>query len=124
MLNYKKYFFSIFMSTYLMGNNIKIDLQYNFRLWLNIGLVIFIITTITTLITLKFTVFKKSKEYKKYFNNVYYDLVKYLLIEFFLISIEAINTGNVVVTDSLGRIAAVHCALLVFSAIKGPLGIN
>jgi len=112
------------MYDYLMGNYLKIDLQYNFRLWINLGLVIFIATTIITLAVLKFTVYKHSEEYQKYYSSVYHDFVKYMLIEFFLVSIEAINTGNVIVTDSLGRIAVIQAALLVFSGIKGPLGIS
>jgi len=85
-----------------------------------IGFAVIFISIILTI--LKFTVKKKDKEYKKYYNGIYYDLTKYLFIEGFLILFETIDNGKFNISNSIGRIGAVHLGLLIFYALKGLLG--
>lgn len=107
-----------------MGNYIEFYIGTDFKNLINIGLAVFIITTIFLLTTLKNTTYKDSVAYQKYYVSVYHDFVKYVLIEFFLIALESFNTGTIIITNSLGRMAVIQAALLVFSAIKHPLGID
>ena len=92
---------------------LKID-KYN----LNIILFIGIILTSVILVTLRFTKYKDKKKYKKFFNHFYYDFVKYLLIESFLVTFESINEGKYYLTSALGRISIVQFALLIFHIFK------
>ena len=107
-----------------MENYIKFYVGTDFKNLINIGLAIFIISTIFILTSLKNTKYKDSESFKKYYISVYHDFVKYLLIEFFLIALESFNAGTLIITDSIGRIAVIQAALLIFSAIKHPLGIG
>jgi hypothetical protein len=83
-----------------------------------IGFTVIIIHLILTIV--RFTFKKRDKKYKKYYNRLFYDLIKYLFIEVFLILFETIESGKYNVSNSIGRIGAVHLGLIVFYAIKGP----
>ena len=107
-----------------MINYIQFYIEDNFKNLINIGLVVFILTIIFFLTTLKNTTYKKSVAYQKYYISVYHDFIKFVLIEFFLIALESFNTGKIIITNSLGRLAVIQVALLIFSAIKHPLGID
>jgi len=84
-----------------------------------IGLTVIFISLILTIF--KFTIKKKDKNYKKYYNGLYYDLTKYLFIEGFLVIFESIENGKYNVSNSIGRIGAVHLGLIIFYAVKGLL---
>jgi len=107
-----------------MNSIIELNIENQNKYLINLGLIIFIVGTVALLVTLKFTLYKNDEKYKEYFKGVYHDFVKYLLIEGFLIIIETINTGKFVLVHSLGRLAVVQAALLVFSGIKTPLGLD
>ena len=107
-----------------MSNYFKFYINDDFKNVVNIGLAVFIIVTILILTYLKNYIYKDSESYKKYYVGVYHDFVKYILIEFFYIFIETVHTGTISITNSLGRLAGVQVALLIFSAIKYPLGID
>lgn len=107
-----------------MDKIVILNIENERKYLINFGLVVFIVGTITFLVTLRISYYKNDENYKKYFKGVYHDFLKYLLIESFLIIIEAINTGNFILVNSLARLAVVQAALLVFSAIKHPLGLE
>jgi len=96
----------------------KID-KYKF----NIFLFTSIILTSVILVVLRFTKYKDNKKYKKFFNDFYYDFVKYLLIESLLVTFESINAGKYHLTSALGRISIVQVALLIFHILKKKIGI-
>jgi len=101
-----------------MEQIINLNIEKNFKIGINFVLFLFIILTISTLVTLRYTSMKNNHNYIKYFDGVYSDFIKYILIELFIILIESMNTGHFVLSESLGRLAAVQAALLIFSAIK------
>ena len=107
-----------------MDKLITLNIDNQNKYFINFGLIIFIVGTISLLVTLRMTIYKDDEKYKKYFMGVYYDFVKYLLIEGFLITLEIINKGSFLLVNSLARVAVIQAALLVFSGIKGPLGLH
>lgn len=102
---------------------IKVDLEESTKNNINIILIVSVISIVSVMIYLKNTYKKDDKKFKAYFDGVYYDLVKYLFIESFLISTEVIERGKIDVVASLGRISAVHLALLAFNYFKKSFGV-
>jgi len=107
-----------------MDKLITINIDNQNKYLINFGLIIFIVGTISLLVTLRMSIYKEDEKYKKYFKGVYHDFVKYLLIEGFLITLEVINKGSFLLVNSLARLAVIQAALLIFSGIKGPLGLD
>jgi len=102
---------------------IKLDISETYKTIINVLLAIFVIGFSAVLLVLKKTKLKDDKNFKKYFNELYYNLAKYLFIEGSLVFIEFIEFGKFSLTTSMGRIAAVHTGLVLFYASKGLLGL-
>jgi len=102
---------------------IKFELVESTKNNINIVLIVSVILIVTSMIYLKNTSRKDDKKFKEYFDGVYYDLVKYLFIESFLIGVEVIEHGKLDVISSLGRISGVHLSLLAFAYFKKSFGV-
>jgi len=61
----------------------------------------------------------KNKFYIKYYNALYHDFLKYLIIESALALSGAIENNKLNITNSLLRVSIVLIALLIFHSFKG-----
>ena len=107
----------------LKFETIKVNLEESTKNNLNIVLIVSVIIIVAGMLYLKNTSLLDDKKFKSYFEGVYYDLVKYLFIESFLIGTEVIEHGKLDIVSSLGRISAVHLSLLAFNYFKKSFGV-
>ena len=108
----------------ILTSSILLNIEENSKIHFNLFLIIFIIIANIILITLRYTTQKDNKDYINYYNNLYYDLIKYLLVESAIIVSDAIETNKFNLTSSLARVSIVLIALLIFHSVKDKIGIN
>ena len=76
------------------------------------------------LVTKRWTTEKENKVYIKYYNGLYHDFLKYLIIESALTISSAVENNKFNISNSLSRIAIVLIGLLIFHSIKNKIGIE
>lgn len=76
------------------------------------------------LVTKRWTTEKENKVYIKYYNGLYHDFLKYLIIESALTISSVVENNKFNIINSLSRIAIVLIGLLIFHSIKNKIGIN
>ena len=108
----------------ILTTHVPLNIKENSKIHFNIFLICFIIIANVVLVTRRWTSEKNNKEYIKYYNELYHDFLKYLIIESALVVSEAIETNKFNFTSSVSRIAIVLIALLIFHSIKDKIGIE
>ena len=108
----------------ILIDNISLNIKENSKLYFNFFLICFIIIANIILVTKRWTSDKKNEYYIKYYNALYHDFLKYLIIELALTINSAIEKNKLNITGSLARISIVLIALLIFHSIKDKIGIE
>jgi len=102
----------------------KFELGENAKEGINVTIILSVLLTLIILVTLKYTSKKNDKDFKDLVFGLYYDFVKYIFIEGFLIFFESMEHGHINILSSIARIGAVHSGLLLFYALKKPFGLK
>jgi len=102
----------------ILYKNIYLNLDENNKLNINFGLILIILTINAYYVYQRFVKNKYDKKFIKFYKDLYYDFLKYLFIESAIILSELIESNTINFTRSLGRIAFVHIALVLFHNSK------
>jgi hypothetical protein len=105
----------------VLYKNIYVNLDENHKLNINLGLIIIILTINGYYAYQRFVTKKNDEKFIKFYKDLYYDFLRFLFIEFGIIISELIDSNKFNITRSLGRIAFVHIALVLFHNSKWVL---
>ena len=102
----------------VLYKNIHLNLHESHKLTINIVLILFILGVNTYFVIERFVIKKHDPEFIQFYKDLYHDFLKYLFIESAVIISEVLETNTFNITASLGRIAFVHTALVIFHKTK------
>jgi hypothetical protein len=108
----------------ILTNPIMLNIDADSKLYFNIYLILFIVISNIILLSKRWIFDKKNEDYIQFYNDLYYDLFKYLIIESALILTETIENNKINVTSSLARVSVVLIALIIFHYIKCKIGLE
>jgi hypothetical protein len=109
---------------HFLSHTFSFNFNEETRLNINIYLLYFIIIANVVLVTRRWTSEKGNKTFIKYYNELYHDFLKYLLIEIAIIGCDAIEENRINISYSVARVSIILSALLVFHNIKDSIGIH
>jgi hypothetical protein len=108
----------------MLTSSILLNIEEHSKLYFNIFLISFIVIAHIVLLTKRYTIDEKDKKYIKFYNDLYYDLLKYSIIEIALVAGETIQNNKINITTSLARVSIVLISLIIFHSIKGNFGLE
>ena len=107
----------------ILNSYISLNITEHSKFYINIFLFSFIFIANIVLIHKRNTN-KDDKKFITFFNDLYYDLLKYLIIETALTTMEAIEHNQFNISKSLARISIVLISLIIFHNVKGMFGLG
>ena len=107
----------------ILNSYIALNIEEHAKFYINMFLFAFIFIANLVLI-IKRNTNKDDKEFIEFFNDLYHDLLKYLIIETALVVSEAIEANEFNISKSLARVSIVLIALIIFHNIKGKFGLH
>lgn len=102
----------------VLYENINVNLGEHHKLNINLGLIIIILFINGYYVYQRFVTKKHDHEFIEFYKDLYHDFLKYIFIESAIILSELVESNTINITRSLGRIAFVHIALVLFHNSK------
>ena len=107
----------------ILNSYISLNITEHSKFYINMFLFSFIFIANLVLI-IKRNTNKDDKKFIAFYNDLYYDLLKYLIIESALFISESIEHNQFNISKSLARISIVLISLLIFHNVKGMFGLG
>jgi hypothetical protein len=107
----------------IFNSYISLNITEHSKFYINMLLFSFIFIVNLVLI-IKRNTNKDDKKFIAFYNELYYDLLKYLIIELALFISETIEHSQFHISKSLARISIVLISLLIFHSVKGMFGLG
>ena len=102
----------------VLYENIHVGLEKTHKLNIHLSLIILILCINAYFVIQRFVIKRDDPKFIQLYKDIYHDFLKYLFIETAVILTEFVNTNTINIANSIGRIAFIHIALVVFHNVK------